>query len=131
MEGAKEGWDDSGMRAPMAIPDDPGAVPQPWLPDYLARLALVRQEHDALRFGDYTELHVSSEQFAFRRTNDGEVILVTVNASAVEVTIDLPAAVEDGTVLLDHIDGVSTYTAGDGILAVTMAPNSARVMGFA
>lgn len=131
MEGAKDGWDDSGMRAPMAIPDDAGTVPQPWLPDHLARLALVRQEHDAIRFGDYTELHVASEQFAFRRTTDGDVIVVVVNASAVEVTIDLPAAVEDGTVLLDHVDGVSTFTAGDGMLAVTMPPNSARVMGIA
>jgi cyclomaltodextrinase / maltogenic alpha-amylase / neopullulanase len=128
VEGAKEGPNDDGMRAPMSLPDDPATVPRPWLPEHLAKLALVRQEHDAIRHGDYTELHVASEQFAFRRAFEGDIVVVAVNAWDEGVELDLEAGVEDGVELIDAIDGVTTVTAEGGRLHVPVGPNSARVL---
>jgi len=128
VEGVKDGISDDGMRAPMVIPEDVGTMPQPWLPDHLARLALVRQESDALRIGAYTEVLVASEQFAFRRDAEGSLAIVAVNASAAEVTLDLHVGLEDGTRLTDKLDPTTTLTCGGGQLQVTLAPDSSRIL---
>ncbi len=126
--GAKEGADDSGMRPALALPDDPATMPEPWLPDQLAQLAAIRQDHDALRHGDYTELHIASEQFAFRRQAGEDVAIVAINASSDEVTVDVEAAVEGGVTLTDALDGAVHVTAEDGRWRIPLAPNSARIL---
>jgi glycosidase len=128
VEGVKDGDSDDGMRAPMVIPEDVGTMPQPWLPDHLGRLALIRQESDALRHGAYTEVFVASEQFAFRRDTVEDLAIVAVNASAVEVTLDLEVGLDDGTVLADRLDEATKVTAEGGHIQVSLAPNASRIL---
>jgi glycosidase len=130
VEGVKDGINDEGMRAPMMIPEDPGTMPQPWLPEHLANLALIRQESDAIRHGDYAELHVAPEQFAYRRAFEGDVVIVAVNAWDADVELDLEAGLGDGTVLTDRLDETTTVTVDGGHVHVPLAPNSARVLRF-
>jgi cyclomaltodextrinase len=126
--GAKDGADDSGMRAAIVLPDDRATMPEPWLPEHIAYLAAIRQDHDALRHGDYTELHIANEQFAFRRQAGDDIAIVAINAAAAETTIDVESGVPDGTVLTDALDGSLSVTAANGRLQAPVAPNSARIM---
>jgi glycosidase len=126
--GTKEGISDDALRPALVLPDEPASMPEPWLPGHLARLALIRQEHDAIRHGDYTELHVASEQLAFRRQAGDDFAVVVVNAALDEVTLDLEAGPADGWDLVDALDGATRFAAGDGRLVVSMTPGSARVL---
>ena len=128
VEGVKDGDSDDGMRAPMVIPEEVGTMPQPWLPDHLARLALIRQECDAIRHGAYTEVFVASEQFAFRRDAAGDLAIVVVNAAAVDVTLDLEVGLDDGTVMTDRLDETTAITVEGGHIQVPLAPDSARIL---
>jgi len=128
LEGVKDGASDDGLRAAMVLPEDIGTMPQPWLPDHLAKLALIRQESDAIRLGAYAELHVASEQFAFRRDVEGDIAVVVVNAwndpKDVEFGIDLA----DGTTLVDRLDEATTVTVEAGRIRVGMSPNTTRIL---
>jgi cyclomaltodextrinase / maltogenic alpha-amylase / neopullulanase len=58
----------------------------------IANLIALRRRHPALRRGDYLELHVSHEQFAFMRREPTESIVVALNAApnASEVALSMP-----------------------------------------
>ena len=85
-------------------------------------------DHDALRHGEYTELHVASEQFAFRRQAGDDTVIVAINAAVGEATIEVESGVEDGTVLIDALDDDVSVTAADGRFRIPLAANSARIM---
>jgi len=126
--GEKDGPNDDGLRPPMMIPDDPAAMPEPWLPGHLARLAAIRQASPALRHGEYRQLHVANEQFAFRRLADDDVAVIVVNAADHDVEVDLEAGIDDGAVLTDALDPAMTVTVESGRIRVSMTPNSARIL---
>ena len=128
IEGTKDGPNDDGLRPPMTIPDDPSTMPEPWLPEFLARLALVRQQHVAIRHGDYTELFVAPEQLAFRRKAEGDIAIVAVNAAGDPVTIEVEPGVEDGTTLTDRLDDTTSFTVEGGRVQIDLASNSARIL---
>ena len=55
--------------------------PHPDLSRVIGRLAQIRRDSDALRYGHYRQLLVSSEQFAFARQTREECVIVAVNAA--------------------------------------------------
>jgi len=59
--------------------------------------ARVRSEHPALQNGNYRQLSVSSEQFAFIRESEGEAILVAVNAADKPAHLALTPALSHGS----------------------------------
>jgi len=126
--GAKEGANDDGMRPALALPDDPATMPEPWLPEHIARLSAIRRDHDALRHGEYTELHVASEQFAFRRQAGDDVVIVAINTAVREVTIEVESGFEDGSILTDALDDDVTVTAEGGRFRIPLAANSIRIL---
>jgi glycosidase len=126
--GSKEGASDDGMRAPMSLPDDPATVPQPWLPDHLARLALIRQQSDAILHGSYTELHVAPEQFAFRRDAEVDLAVIVVNAWQESTNVEFGIDLADGATLVDRLDESTTVTVESGRLRVNLSPNSTRIL---
>ena len=68
---------------------DPTPFPEPELAECIRRLAALRRDLPALRTGDYEQLYVASEQFAFARRTADQTIIVAVNASAEELSIPL------------------------------------------
>ncbi len=83
--------------------------PQPELPDAIAHLARVRLGTDALRYGDYNELFVAPEQFAFSRNMDRETVIVLLNAASTDVSLDIPVLLPQGSLLMDLLNPDDEY----------------------
>lgn len=129
--GEKRDGNDRVLRPALTLPPSPDVNRQPWLPSYIARLAEIRLGSRALTDGDYRQVHVASEQFAFCRRVDEDVAVVTVNAGGDEIVVQLEAdsaEIEDGTELVDRLDPTVTTTVRNGSFSIPLAPGSARIL---
>lgn len=126
--GEKREGNDRVLRPALTLPPTPEINLQPWLPTYLALLAEIRVGSPALTEGDYTQVHVASEQFAFFRRKAHDVALVAVNAGGDEVALALKGNIPDGTVLIDRLDPTVSATVHGGALPISLAPGSARIL---
>ncbi len=113
--------DDTSLRPCLDLETAAASAPQPDLPRTLARLAALRQSTPALRYGDYTQLHVNHEQFAFARQYGDERVVVAVNASGnpARLELSLPFGAERATDLLDPGD---SFPVRDGRLVLDSVP---------
>lgn len=85
---------DPALRACFAAPE--------WnvLTDHIASLSALWMKSGALRYGDFTSLHLTNRQCVFRRRIEGEAVLVAVNADGSEYTAHFDAGCASGTDLL-------------------------------
>jgi len=92
LPGARSAHSDAALRPALDLEQAAHNAPQPALPAVLRRLAEVRKASPALQHGDYSEVHVAPQQFAFLRSLPGEDVLVVLNAAetAVELELTLP-----------------------------------------
>lgn len=91
LKGAKNGPDDSGMRPRLRIDEFMRNAEHYDLAGTIARLAEIRKDSIALKYGEYKELHVSSEQLVFIRESlhdDTVVCCLNIADDAAEISID-------------------------------------------
>ena len=105
---------------------DAASLPQPQLADTITRLATIRRESRALRYGDYVQLHVASEQLAFARHVDSETVIVAVNAADHSATIALQGL--NGSLLEDLLNPGDTFVVNNGAVTVDLHPAWLRIM---
>jgi len=118
LKGTRTPTDDRALRPALSLDQLRGASPQPELPAALARLASIRLNAPALRYGDYNEIFVASEQFAFSRNTQHESIIVLLNAAAVDVPFDVPVSLPNGTRLVDLLNPADEFRVDNGRLRV-------------
>jgi len=94
------------------------ASPQPNLPAVLARLASIRHNTSALRYGEYKEIFVAAEQFAFSRNTQHESVFVLLNAAATDSAFDIPVSFPNGTRLVDLLNPADEFHVENGRLRV-------------
>ncbi|HZU87590.1 MAG TPA: alpha-amylase family glycosyl hydrolase [Anaerolineaceae bacterium] len=105
LEGKKTRGSDAPIRPSLDLNTLNASAPQPGLPGDIRRLAALRNEHPALRHGDYRQLHVSANQLAFVRQTAEECLLVAINASdqPAELSLNIPAAAQSAAFdILNH-----------------------------
>jgi len=92
IEGKKNGTD-APLRPSLELAAMVSGSPHPDLLPAIRRLAGLRRQLAPLRHGDYHQLHVSHEQFAFSRQAADTSVLVAVNAadSPVKLALNLPS----------------------------------------
>ncbi|WP_129672442.1 alpha-amylase family glycosyl hydrolase [Candidatus Chloroploca sp. Khr17] len=112
--GGVKNADDWSLRPQLRLPEARGQAPYPQLADTLALLADRRQRLPALRYGDYTQVHVAAEQLAFVRCYHEQIALVAVNAAASPVELVLPIDLPNGTPLLDWFNQGSELIVNQG-----------------
>jgi glycosidase len=78
--------------------------PQRGLPTTVHRLSKLRSTSEALRRGDYRQMHVGPDLLAFSRQTDNDWALVTINASnqPQELSLTFPSAA--GRTLVDRLN---------------------------
>ncbi len=125
MEGRK--GDADWMLRPRLQPGDAAHAPHPDLAAAIARLASVRHALPALRRGSYEQLAVEAELLVFRRSYDGQQVVVVLNASLEPRTVDVPSV--QGTTFVDALDPAARYSVTAGRLqGVDVPPMWARVL---
>ncbi len=88
LPGRRSAYSDAALRPALEL-SQAASAPQPNLAWDITRLAELRRRTPALRQGDYTQLHVSAEQFAFYRRHPAGSVVVAVNAGSSPAALDL------------------------------------------
>ena len=96
----------------------------------IRNFARIRAEHPALREGNYRQLNVASEQFAFIRECEGESAIVAVNASERAEEIFFAPGAQCGTrgYWRDVLDPSAVFRCAGERLAVTVPPSWLRIL---
>jgi len=118
LEGTRTPGNDRPLRPTLDLNQLRAASPHPNLPATLARLASIRLGSPALRHGDYKEVFVASEQFAFSRNTDHETVMVLLNAAETDVPFDIPAPLPEGTRFVDLLNPGDEFLVEAGRLRV-------------
>ena len=90
IEGKKERWSDDSLRPELHLEDYKDARENNPCTALIAKLGKVRQEVKALSYGDYRELMLTTRQYAFSRSYEGNVVVVTVNNDESDYVMTLP-----------------------------------------
>jgi glycosidase len=126
LTGRRTDSSDSELRPCLDLEGNPSAIPQPDLKHALQRFAALRHDLPALRYGNYRELLVASEQLAFCRACEGQTVVVAVNAA------DQPAEVRlaglNGSRLHDRLNACDSFQVNQGTTAIEVPPAWLRVM---
>ena len=89
VQGERTAQSDKALRPRLELEHGKSHAPHPDLADLIGKLSRLRHDSPALQRGGYRELLVQHEQLAFLRESDDERVVVIVNASAEEVTLEL------------------------------------------
>ncbi len=129
LEGSRTPKDDHALRPALDLDLLRSDSPQPDLPAVITRLARIRLDTPALRYGDYNELFVAHEQFAFSRNMDDEIVIVLLNAASIDASFDIPVSLPDGTQLMDVLNaGDEFHVDGGRLRAENVAPCWGRIL---
>jgi cyclomaltodextrinase len=123
-----KGADDWPLRPQLDPPATQHSSRHPQLQAQITRFAHLHHQLVALRHGDYTQLHVDHEQFAFARRLDRQTIVVAVNASDTPAQLDLRLDPATGTSLDDALDPGYTAHSDNRRITVDLPPYHARVL---
>ncbi len=90
VEGKKEQGSDDSLRPALKYDDYKDAVKTNPCAQLIFALGKIRQNTRALCYGDYRELELHTTHFAYERNLDGKSVIITVNNSDNDVTMNLP-----------------------------------------
>jgi cyclomaltodextrinase len=129
LEGKRTKTDDRPLRPTLDLNIIRQNAPQPELAKTIGRLAHIRQGSAALKVGDYTQLFVGAEQFAFSRQTESDQVLVLLNAAENPSAFEMPVPLGDGSRLVDRLNGGETFQVTGGRLRVEpVPPRWARIL---
>jgi cyclomaltodextrinase / maltogenic alpha-amylase / neopullulanase len=96
----------------------------------IKKLIALRHQHSALRHGDYSQLHVASEQFAFMRHDSSETMVVAVNAW--DRCVELPLRLPDmgGAQLVDELNHHERFAIQAGKCTLRLHPRWASILSL-
>jgi cyclomaltodextrinase / maltogenic alpha-amylase / neopullulanase len=93
----------------------------------IMRISRLRQNMSALRHGQYRQLLVASEQFAFLRSYHHEHVVVIVNANHQPVTVQFPLPVP-GNRLKDVLNEGHEFPVHNGAISLEIPPCWGRIL---
>lgn len=124
IEGRKERGSDDSLRPALSLSDYEDAVNKNWFTHLIGKLGKARQQLKALSYGDYRELLLTTQQYAFARTYEGESIVITVNNGDDGCTMNLPA--ENDSSYVGVLTG-QKVVAADGWMQVELPQNAGEI----
>ena len=121
IRGKRTSQDDRMLRPELNLIDAQKNATEPNLAPVLAHLAAIRKQSAALKYGDYQQVYVNHEQFAFLRQSDHERMLVVLNAAAAPVSLDLPLPCSAARAV-DLLNPGETFTVNGNRLTFSQLP---------
>jgi len=92
--------------------------PQPNLPSAIAQLARIRLDSPALQYGDYKELFIAHEQFAFSRKTGDDMAIILLNSASTDASFDIPVSLPHVIHLVDLLEPTDEFHVHAGRLHV-------------
>jgi len=125
--GKKEHHSDLPLRPQLNLEQIKIEAPHLSLVDTIRRLALIRQHSPALKWGDYNQLFVGNQQYAFLRQTDDESMIVVLNSAPNEAFVDLnlPSSPQD---VVDLLNPGEVVNPGENQLKINIPPNWGRIL---
>jgi len=128
LEARRTEEDDSPLRPCLDLSHISANAPRPDLVSLIARLAGIRHASPALKQGEYHQLYVAHEQFAFARQSAQECIVVALNAASTPARFELPLPFPAGRAV-DLLDPDVHFSVSQGNLIIdSVAPCGARII---
>jgi cyclomaltodextrinase / maltogenic alpha-amylase / neopullulanase len=129
IEGKRTSRSDQALRPQLDYFQISRNSPHPDLPGVISRLAQIRHQSEALRYGTYHPLLVKSQQLAFARQTPEECIIVAVNAADKPAPFELTVPVTGKKQLVDLLNkGDHFWIHGAKARIPTVNPCWARIM---
>lgn len=132
--GSEAGWPgkklpgtDTPLRPELDVRALAERAPHPPLAPAIKRLAEIRASSAALRHGDYEQVLVTGEQFAFLRAASADNTLVMINSSFEARTLQLDLSKFAGRKLVDLLNPGWTLPIHSGKTAIPLDPAWARI----
>lgn len=126
--GKRTQWEDQPLRPYFDLPKLQAYSPHPNLPADIRRLASIWQESEALREGNYQEIFVGPEQFAFMRTWNNEKVIVVVNSNEDEKILELKLSELKDETWVDVLNGGEKFLIENRILKLPLFGNWGRIL---
>lgn len=123
IEGRKEKNSDDILRPALNLIDYADALKSNPYTGLIAKLGMIRQNTQALSYGDYKELVLTNRQYAFSRNMNQQSVIVAVNNDDADYTISIPAS---GSAYTGALSGLTVQTS-NGTLCIDMKPNSGDI----
>ena len=101
-------------------------LPHHNLEKIISQLAYSRTQLQALQQGDYRQLHVNHEQFAFMRSTSEQCVIVAVNSASQHQTIHL-TGIPHHTHWVDMLNQTE-FVCQDGTLNIPLHPNWGAIL---
>ena len=124
IEGRKERASDDSLRPALNYDDYKDAINTNPCTKLIAALGKIRRNTPALRRGEYRELELQTTHYAYGRELDGKVVIVAVNNSDNEVTMDL--ACSNSREYIGALSGERVSVNG-GRIRIRVAGNSGEI----
>src|SRR5207248_1736473 len=121
--------------APLRTAMNPRAIrrdaPDQILYASIKKLVHLRHKHSGLRHGEYEQVHVAHEQFAFMRRDGSESIIVALNAGAQSIDLVLRTSDASSGSLVDILNDGESFVVSGGRSKVWIPPRSGRILTIA
>jgi cyclomaltodextrinase / maltogenic alpha-amylase / neopullulanase len=128
LEAKRTFFSDAALRPDLDLERMTHQTAHPRLVDDISRLADIRKSFASLRYGEYSQLHVAHEQFAFARFTEEEYVIVMLNSADSPAHLEVP--VPPGTVrAVDILNQGEEFTVRDSTLRVSpVFPRWGRIL---
>ncbi|NTU75352.1 MAG: alpha-amylase [Anaerolineaceae bacterium] len=102
-------------------------APRPDLPGLLARLASIRRDTPALRYGNYRQVLVNHQQFVFSREFSGEMVIIAVNSAPQAAAVEFNLPISHG-LLTDLLNPEENFSIQNGKCQLAIPPKWGRIL---
>lgn len=125
IEGERSDTSDDVVRPHLKLDDYKKQIKTNPLTAFLVELGRTRKEQPALSYGEYRELYLTNEQYAFARITDTDAVIVAVNNADNPVTISVDGLGRPG--YTDALTG-DAFTLDDWQVTFEIPPHGARLL---
>jgi len=129
IKGVKGQWSDAPLRPELDLERMKHQPPNPDLARTIVKLSNLRQDHAALKYGNYRQIFVDKEQFVFLRSLKNGEVLVALNSGNEEIDLSLDLPWQTGR-LRDVLNNNEVFTIENKRVNLKLSPSWGRILDY-